>query len=138
MGRSKLSLALSLLMLFILACTCGNRGKNSNSNKIDISVENNDNSSNSNKRTNSNDNRTPPTTTSNSTGIAECDAYMKLIEDYLNCNDVPDAVREPWKKQRDNMIQQIKDAAKTEAQKETMAENCKKLTEDYKNVLKCN
>src|SRR5215470_16251161 len=37
---------------------------------------------------------TPATTGANSTGVPECDSYLKAAEKYLACNKVPQAARD--------------------------------------------
>lgn len=143
MKNSKASLAIAMLMLFILACTCGKKYEyNSNNRNISINENNSNNSNSSNdngteNNNRSNDNGSTPTVSSSSTGIAECDAYMKLIEDYLNCESIPEASREQWRKQRDDTIRQIRDSAKTDAQKAVMAGVCKQMVDTVKDKLVC-
>lgn len=137
MKKSTLSFPLAILMVFVIACTCGklDNQNNSNSNNSNSSESGNSNGSENNNK--SNENKTTSTKT-DSTGIPECDAYVQMIEDYLNCNNVPEASREQWKKQRDDTIQKIKNAAKTESGKQFMASFCKQVTETAKDQLKCN
>lgn len=141
MKNSKASLAIALLMLFILACTCGKKYENSNNRNISIDVNNSNNSNTSNdnrtENSNRNGNANTPTVSSSSTGIAECDAYIKMIEDYISCESIPAANREQWRKQRDDTVQQIRDSAKTDAQKAVMAGVCKQMVDTVKDTLVC-
>lgn len=143
MKNSKASLAIALLMLFILACTCGRKYEtNSNNRRISINENNSNNSNSSNDNGTENNNRAndnggTPTVTSSSTGIAECDAYIKMIEDYISCESIPAATRDQWRKQRDETVQQIRNASKTEAQKTIMAGACQQMVDTVKDKLVC-
>jgi|GEM_PF-2616096 len=141
MTKSISSLAVALLMLFVLACTCGKSGSNensNNSNSIGMNDNTNDNKSNDNKSSN-NSNKKTPTTGGASTGIAECDAYLNLVDEYLKCPNVPETTREQWRKSREQTAQQIEEAAKNETGKAIMANVCKQAKETIEQQgVKCN
>jgi flagellum-specific peptidoglycan hydrolase FlgJ len=147
MTQSKLSLPLALLILFVMACTCGKTGNtnysNSNSRNSNSSTSNN-NESNDNKSSNANsssDNKNTSSTTADkmeSTGIPECDEYMKKIDEYLKCPNIPAESREEWRKTREDTIQRIKQAGQTDAGKSIMAGVCNQMTDAIKDELvKC-
>ena len=146
MTQSKLSLPLALLLLFVMACTCGKLGNrnsysDNNSNNSNSSTSNS-NESNDNRSSNDNSstgNKNTSTTSGNtaSTGIAECDEYLKMIDDYLSCPNLPEATREQWRNQRSEMFQRFKEAGKTDVGKSMMVEVCKKAAESSKEGLKC-
>ncbi len=132
--------ALVLLMLVVLACTCGNlsnTNNSNNSNSIGMDDNTNENKSNDNKTSN-NSNKKPPTGGGASTGIAECDTYLNLIDEYLNCPNVPESSREQWRKQRSETAERIQEAAKNETGKQIMASACQQMVASIeKEVEKC-
>jgi cytoskeletal protein RodZ len=145
MTKSKSSLALALLMLFVLACTCGktsefNTNNANNSNNSNSSGKNENKSSNENKPSDDEDkgsNSNKTTTGKNeSTGIAECDAYLDMIEKYLNCPNVPESSREAFRKQREQTTKQIRETAKNDTGKTIMAGACKQMTTVIEEKLK--
>ena len=149
MKNAKMSMAVALLILFVLACTCGkkfefneNNSNNTNNTNNTNSSKSNDNKSNDNESTedenkngNSNDN-TSTTGSNQSTGIAECDAYLNAIEKYLKCPNVPEASRQAYRKQKEDLTRQIREVAKNDTGKAIMAGACKNMVSIIEDKIK--
>ena len=114
--------------------------KEENTNTMTRSSNKNSNdneSSSDNENTTENRNTSTPSGKMESTGIAECDEYLKKIEEYLNCPNVSAESREEWQKQRYDTVQRIKEAGQTEMGKNIMASVCKQGTKAIKENAKC-
>ena len=69
---------------------------------------------------------TPAATNASSTGVPECDSYLKAVEKYMNCNKVPQAARDAQAQGAQQMKNGMSAWASMPAEQRKMAQDAAK------------
>ena len=71
---------------------------------------------------------TPAATNASSTGVPECDSYLKAVEKYLNCNKVPQSARDAQAQAAQQMKNGMSAWASMPADQRKMAQDAAKAS----------